>query len=185
MKKNFDLYIKPTKNQKHDTDLLYIGLYLADDSTADPQYLVDSWKCITKALQPIKIEKQNLTPKKSRSCPFKFTMSISLLFFILGEGISTLYLYAIIGALAMFLLVAIVVIFLKVGRKSTNPYHKHPTDDAKPNLQNASNNYDSLKRPGGMNIYFSLEPKKQESHYEDININIWDHIYINTSINNS
>lgn len=99
-------------------------------------------------------------------------MSISLLFFILGEGISTLYLYAIIGALAMFLLVAMVVIFLKVGRKSTNPYHKHPTDDAKPNLQNASNNYDSLKRPGGMNIYFSLEPKKQESHYEDININI-------------
>lgn len=38
VKKNFDLYIKPTKNQKHDTDLLYIGLYFADDSTADPQY---------------------------------------------------------------------------------------------------------------------------------------------------
>lgn len=99
-------------------------------------------------------------------------MSISLLFFILGEGISTLYLYAIIGALAMFLLVAIVVIFLKVGRKSTNPYHKHPTDDAKPNIQNVLNHYDSLNRPGGMNIYFSLEPKKQESHYEDINITI-------------
>lgn len=64
LKKNFDLYIKPTKYQKLDTNLVYIGLYLADDSTADPQYLVDSWKCITKALQPIKIEKQNLTPKK-------------------------------------------------------------------------------------------------------------------------
>lgn len=77
----------------------------------------------------------------------------------------------------MFLLVAIAVIFLKVRRKSTNPYHKHPTDDAKPNIQNVLNHYDSLNRPGGMNIYFSLEPKKQESHYEDINITMWDHIY--------
>lgn len=70
----------------------------------------------------------------------------------------------------MFLMVAIAVIFLKVGGMSTNPYHKHRTDDAKANFQNASNQYDSLKRPGGMNIYFSLEPKEQESHYEDINI---------------
>lgn len=52
--------------QKHDMNLVYIGLYLADDSTADPQYFVDSWKCITKALQPIKIEKQNLTQKKNQ-----------------------------------------------------------------------------------------------------------------------
>lgn len=82
----------------------------------------------------------------------------------------------------MFLMVAIAVIFLKVGRKSTNPYHKHGSDDAKANSQNASNHYDSLARPGGMNIYFSLEPKKQESHYEDINITIWDHIYINIEV---
>lgn len=70
MKKNFDLFIKPTKKQKYGTNLVNIALYLAYDATADPYIFVDSWKCITVALQPIKIEIQNLT-KNNDHVPLK------------------------------------------------------------------------------------------------------------------